>query len=123
MPRSAIDKVNAAKGDFMLRSIGFGVSPDDVVLTQDPKAPPGAIQVPSTQDFVYTGAGNVTLRGPILVPGLNIILHANSIAVENDSNGNPGSLSVSGLPGAAPPPPPPQTAAGRDGANGNQWSM
>lgn len=87
-----------------------------LVLTQDTNPPTneGAIMVVGSMDLtVYADA--VVIRGPLSLPGKAVKIYARTIDTEVDSTGNPGSINVNGIDGAAPAPPsvqPAQAAAG-----------
>jgi len=85
------------------------------ILTQDPNAPPNSQKVPPNTSFTLTIPGTVIIHGPLSLPGQIFNLECGIIGAENDSKGNPASISVKGQHGAPPPEPAKPATNGTDG--------
>lgn len=89
----------------------IGPSPDTmpnsdaniVYLTQDPKASPHWVQVPSGNDLLAV-AGMICIAGPIHLPGSHVLLKALQLAAVADNEGRPAAIIVDGAAGASASP-------------------
>lgn len=76
---------------------------EPLILTQDPNAKGANVQqVASGQDLCVYG-DVVRIRGPIVLPGRSVQIHARILQVEKDSKGKSAEINVDGSKGAKPP--------------------